>query len=80
MTAELIDSLKRSAGTRSDTDAMLMREAAGELEHSKLQINSLLRAVDLLSHDVLEHVDETKKICDQMFAAIVRHLGPPPNP
>ena len=79
MTEVLLSQLLEAAGTRSDAEARLMIEAHDELVRQREQMKGLLRAVELLSADVLQHVDETKKICDQMFAAIVRHLGPPPN-
>ena len=44
-----------------------MIEAAQELERQQKQINSLLRAVDLLSEDVLQRVNRIEAI-------LVRHL------
>jgi hypothetical protein len=71
MTDILISQLKDSANARSDDDAMLMVYAAEELERQRLQINSLLRAVDLLSEDVLQR-------CSKIEAILIRHLGDVP--
>jgi hypothetical protein len=78
MTELLITNLKAAAGTRTDTDGLLMADAADQLERQRAQITSLLRALELLSEDVLRTVEEMKKLNEQTFAAIVRHLGPPP--
>jgi len=68
MTIEsLIVHLTHAAGTRSDMEALAMIEAAQELERQQKQINSLLRAVDLLSEDVLQRVNRIEAI-------LVRHL------
>jgi len=72
MTIEsLITHLTHAAGTRSDVDALAMIEAAQELDRQQKQINSLLRAVDLLSEDVLQRVSKIEAI-------LICHLGDVP--
>jgi hypothetical protein len=72
MTIEsLIVHLTAAAGTRADVEALAMIEAAETLDRQQKQINSLLRAVDLMSEEILQKQDKT-------LAILIRHLGDVP--
>ena len=70
MPSAFANQLRMMARTRTNGEAHMLSETADELDRKEAQIESLIRAIELIT-------DQVKARVDSVYAAVTRHLGPP---